>query len=96
MNCYKLNYSVSKKRINDLIHKGLEYEKEHNIKQPEKETIRSLKDSQNKLLKKALELACERVVERYSPYEIANGYGCNPNYFVNKAKEILKDETNCD
>ena len=59
MNCYKLSYNVSKKRINDLIHKGLEYEKEHNIKQPEKETIRVLKDRKKEILEKALELACK-------------------------------------
>jgi len=58
MNSYKLSYNVSKKRINDLIHKGLEYEKEHNIAQPEKETIRTLKDHRIKVLERALELAC--------------------------------------
>ena len=36
---YKLSYHCSKKRLNDLIHKGLEYEKEHNIEQPEKERL---------------------------------------------------------
>lgn len=43
--------------------------------------------------KKALELVCEWVVkEYYGSYEIANGYGLNPNYFISKAKEMLKDE----
>ena len=39
MMVYKLSYHCSKKRLNDLIHKGLEYEKEHNIEQPEKERL---------------------------------------------------------
>ena len=82
MNSYKLSYSVSKKRINDLIHKGLEYEKEHNIAQPEKETIRVLKDHQIKVLEKALELAC-----KYCSYGI--GDYPEPIYFTARAEEEL-------
>lgn len=53
MRCYKLSYNISKKRLNDLIHKGLEYEKEHGIEQPEKETIKSKLDERyNVLLEK--------------------------------------------
>lgn len=84
MNCYKLSYNVSKKRINDLIHKGLEYEKEHNIKQPEKETIRVLKDHQIKVLERALELAC-----KYCSYGI--GDYPEPNYFIKQAEQEAKD-----
>lgn len=85
MNCYKLNYSVSKKRINDLIHKGLEYEKEHNIKQSEKETIRALKDRRIEVLERALERAC-----KYCSYGI--GDYPEPNYFITQAEEEVNDE----
>lgn len=53
MRCYKLNYNISKKQLNDLIHKGLEYEKEHGIQQPEKETIKVKQEEKyNELLEK--------------------------------------------
>lgn len=50
---------------------------------------------QNKELaitEKALELACNKVEERYTASELAEGYGCNANYFKTKAKEILENE----
>lgn len=49
-------------------------------------------DRDLKITEKALELVCERVVERYTPSERAEGYGCNPKYFINKAKEMMKGE----
>lgn len=42
------------------------------------------------IYKRALELVCEKVMKEYlDEYDVANGYGCNPKYFVNKAREEL-------
>lgn len=48
------------------------------------------KDHQIKVLEKALELMAERIIERYTPSEKAEGYGCNINYFKQQAEKELK------
>lgn len=47
------------------------------------------------ITEKALNLACKKVEERYTESEVAEGYGCNPNYFKIKAKEMLGNENIC-
>ncbi len=82
---YKLNYACSKKRLNDLIHKGLMYEKEHNIEQPEKETIRSHLIEENSKLKECInkmEQGCQAVANLT--------FDCNPYYCVLKLNEKIE------